>query len=161
VVVQQCERERDARVWPDHAGHGDRDRLQRALVVARVVQVEQQLGQAHRALACGAQLHQREGVEVQQRYVLGQLPVAHVLLVVRGLHASQVQLQLVGGEQPLLEAVPVAEADIGGVAQPQLPPEALLGALCHGERELVGLEVGGAGLGDHPLVEFPVGELAV
>ena len=82
-----------------------------------------------------------------------------VVLEVARVHALQVVLEALPGQQALLQAVPVAELDEGGVRQRQLVAVGALGLLREVVGQLVALEVERRQLPDHPLVELDVGEL--
>ena len=104
--------------------------------------------------------YERQRVQLRQGDVLGDLVFPLVLLQVAGLHALDVVDQAVGALQALLHAVPVAVRD-ERIVIPQLEAIAALRLLGELVSELVGLEIDGADLPDHPVVQLLVGELGV
>ena len=106
--------------------------------MARAVHVEQRLGQPHRAAAGRAQLQQRQRIHLQQADVLGQLVLALVEVVVGHLHALDVQVELLAGQQALL-AGQVAELEIAQFRVAQLVLQGALGLLGDVEGELEAL----------------------
>ena len=64
-------------------------------------------------------------------------------------------------QQPLVQAVPVAELDEGAVLDAELELVAALDLLAHLVGELVALEIGGGERADHPVVQAVAGELVV
>ena len=116
-------------------------------------------GSAHRAAAGRAQLQQRQRVDLEQADVLGQLVLALVQLVVGQLHALDVEVELLAGEQALL-AGEVAELEEGQVRVAQLVLQRALGLPGDVEGELEALAVERPHLALHPGVERLVGRLA-
>ena len=84
-----------------------------------------------------------DGVERAQGDEATELVAARVLLQVRGLHATQVVVEGLAGEQALVQAVPVTELDEGAVLDAQLELVAALDLFAHLVGELVALEIGG------------------
>ncbi len=79
--------------------------------MARVVHVEERLGQPDLAAPGLFERDERQRVVQNERDVPGQLVLASVLVQVRHIHSLQVQVEPFAGQQPLLQAVPVAELD--------------------------------------------------
>ena len=143
---------------PTTQGKRQADRLDAAEVVAGVVEVEDLLRQRKKQRPVSRSFTSASGSS-RRANVLGQLELAAVLLEVGGLKPAQVVLKLLAGKQALLQAVPVAEADVAAVLQAELEAEAALGPLRQVVGELVALEVDAGDLADLPLVELLVGVL--
>ena len=77
----------------------------------RIIKVEQRLRQGDEALAGLLQLEQADRIDRIQRDVLGDLVLAPVLVQVGYVHALEIVMQTLAAQQPLLQAVPVAELD--------------------------------------------------
>ena len=158
-ALQQRERAVDVGVRPDDAGDGDRNGPQAPEVVARAVEVEELFGQVHRALSGRPQLDQRPGVDLAQAHVLRQLVLAPVELVVRQLHAFDVEGQPFPGEQ-LFATGQVVVLQEGAVRVAQLVLQRAFGFARGVEGELETARVEAARLAAQPSVERLVGDLA-
>ena len=142
-----------------HAGQTDGDGLEPPQVVAGAVEVVPVLGDLHEAFAVGTQLLERDRVQDTQRDVGSELVLAPVLVEPRRLHPVEIVTEALAGDEPLLQAVPVAELDERRVGLGQLELPRLLGALGDRIGQLIGLEVDGRHLADHPRVQLLVGVL--
>ncbi len=94
--------------------------------------------------------------------MLGQLVLALVVVVIGHLHALEVEVQRLTGEQALAAAIPVVELDKGQLVQlrpHQLVLHGLLGPAGDVEGELVILVIELGKLALHPVVERFAGEL--
>jgi hypothetical protein len=89
------------------------------------------------------QLDQRNRVDHGERDVLGDLVLPGVLVNERCVHASQIVVQQFAGEQPLAQAVPVAELDEACAFDAQLVLVGPFGALGQVVGALVTLVVQG------------------
>ena len=102
---------------------------------------------------------QRQRIDLQQADVLGQLVLALVQFVVGHLHALDVQVELLAGQQAFL-AGQVAELEIAQLRVAQFVLQRALGLLGDVEGELEALGVEPLHLALHPGVERLVGLLA-
>lgn len=116
------------------------------------VHVEQRLGQPYRAAAGGAQLDERQRVHLEQADVLGQLVLALVEVVVGHLHALDVHVELLPGQQALL-AGQVAELKIAQFRIAQFVLQGAFGLFRNVEGELKALGIQALDLALHPGVE--------
>ena len=107
------------------------------------IHVKQLFVHLERAFSGGAQSDQGFRGDLEQADVLGQLVLALVLVEVGDIHALQVVVEVVAGQQPFLQTVPIHDLDEIRVRQSQLEPKRPLRALGHAEGELVALEVNG------------------
>ena len=146
------------RIGPDDAGQADRHRLHPSEVVPRMVHVVQDLRHLEVGRSGCPESYQRQRVQLRQGDVLGDLVFPLVLFQVAGLHALDVVDQTVGALQALLHAVPVSVRD-ERIVVAQLESIAALRLLGELVSQLVGLEIHGADLPDHPVVQLLVGEL--
>ena len=120
---------------------GHADAHQAAVVVARVVVVEQQFGQIEVAGPGRQQLLQGSRIERRQRDETADLEAACVLLEIGGLHQPQVVIERFAGQQSLAQAVPVAELDEGAVGNAELEAVAAFELLAQPIGEPVALEI--------------------
>ena len=128
--------------------------------MARAVHVEERLRAARTVQRPVVRsCNQRQRIDLQQADVLGQLVLALVEVVVGHLHALDVQVELLAGQQALL-AGQVAELEIAQLRVAQFVLQGALGFLGDVEGELEALRVEPLHLALHPGIERLVGLLA-
>ena len=108
--------------------------------MAGTIQVEHLFRHREAASAGGAQLHQRQRIDLQQADVLGQLVLALVQVVIGHLHGLDVEQQLFAGQQAFV-AVQIVELDVGQRGIAQLVLQRALGLLGDLEGKLEGLGI--------------------
>src|SRR5262252_60788 len=119
-----------------------------------VVEVENLLGNCDFASTGLAQFYQGDRIERKQRYMPGDFIVTLVALEIVRLHALEIELQPLAGQQPLLQTVPISELNEVRVTDSHFMSIGLFGALGDVVGEPVTLEVQGRDLPSHPVVEF-------
>jgi hypothetical protein len=127
--------------------------------VAGAIHIEEHLRQVHGAAARGAQLDQRQRVHLQETNVFGQLVLAQVVFMIGHLHALEVEVEPLAGQQAFL-AREIAELQVGQARIAQLVLQGPLGLLGDVEGELEALGIEPAHLALHPGVKGLVGLLA-
>src|SRR5262249_47115755 len=89
-------------------GHG----FDASEVFSGSIEVEQLFRQSETATSCGAQLHKRQRINLQEAYMLRQLIFPLIQVMVGHLHGLNVEEQLLAGQESL-SSVEVVELDVG------------------------------------------------
>ena len=105
-AIDQRQPAMHARVRAGHAGQRERDIADAAHVLTGKILVEHPFGDFDLASASSAQLQIGEREALAQRYVLGELVFADVLVEICLLHAPDGRGQAFAGGQPLAQLVP-------------------------------------------------------
>src|SRR5262249_15468520 len=159
-ALQEREPGLDTRVRADDARYAQGDRAQPPEVVTRTAEVKDLFGDGECAGASRPELEQALRAYLQEAHVLGELVLSPVELDVRHLHALDVLVELLAGEQALL-ASEVAELDVRETWVAELLLQRALGLARDVERELEGLAIEPLHLALHPRVEGLVRHLAL
>ena len=157
VVLLLDQSRADILVRPDKRGQRDRNRRDLALIVTGEIEIEHRLGQGEGRGQPRLEPEHLERVELHQRDRLFDLQRPRAPVAIRLAQRAERVAERFTGEQPLVEAVPVTEAD-ERVGRVELVLIGQLGLARGIERQCIGLEIQRRGPRDHPLVELRAGE---